>query len=67
MYDELVNQNEIPIKMTAIKKHLNNLEANFVRKIDKMLNVLLKQWQNIIAKLLLQLKSVTDLTVMMQK
>ena len=67
MYDELVNQNEIPIKMTAIKEHLNNLEANFDRKIDKMLNVLLKQWQNIIAKLLLQLKSVTDLTVMMQQ
>ena len=67
MYDELVNQNEIPIKMTAIKEHLNNFEANFDRKIDKMLNVLLKQWQNIIAKLLLQLKSVTDLTVMMQK
>ena len=50
VYDELVNQNEIPFKMTATKEDVNNLEANFDRKIDKMSNVLLEQLQNIIAK-----------------
>ena len=39
VYDELVNQNEIPIKMTATKEDLNILEANFNRKIDKMSNI----------------------------
>ena len=48
--DEVVNQNEIPIKMTVTKEDLDNLEANFDRKIDKMLNLLLKQLQNRIAK-----------------
>ena len=42
VYDELVNQNEIPIKMTATKEDLNNLEPNFHRKIEKMSNVLLE-------------------------
>ena len=32
VYEELVNQNEILIKMTATKKDLNNLESNFDRK-----------------------------------
>ena len=50
MYAELVNQNEIPIKMTAAREDPNNLKANFDRKIDKMSNVLLEQLQNIIAK-----------------
>ena len=50
MYDELVNQNEIPIKMTATKEDLNVLEANFDRKIDKMSNVLLEKMQNLIDK-----------------
>ena len=35
VYDELVNQNEIPIKMIATKEDLNILEANYDRKIDK--------------------------------
>ena len=35
MYDEWVNQNDIPIKMTATKVDLNTLEANFDRKIEK--------------------------------
>lgn len=43
MYDELANQNQIPIKMTATKEGLNILEANVDRKIDKMLNVLLEK------------------------
>ena len=47
VYDELVNQSEIPIKMTATKDNLNNLGANFDRK---MLNVLLEQLQNTIAR-----------------
>ena len=50
VYAELVNQNEIPIKMTAAREDLNNLKTNFNRKIDKMSNVLLEQLQNIIAK-----------------
>ena len=33
---ELVNQNEIPIKMAVTKEDLNNLEASFEWKIDKM-------------------------------
>ena len=37
MYDELMNQNEIPIKMTATKEDLNNLEANVDRKISILL------------------------------
>ena len=36
--------------MTATKVDLNTLEANFDRKIDKILNVLLEQLQEIIAK-----------------
>ena len=35
VYDELVNQNEIPIKMIATKEDLNILEANYDRNIDK--------------------------------
>ena len=50
VYDELVNQNEIPIKMTATKEDLNILEANFDRKIDKMSNILLEKLQNVIDK-----------------
>ena len=62
VYDELVNQNEIPIKMTATKEDLNILEANFDRKINKMSNILLEKLQNV--KLLVQLKSISDLLVM---
>ena len=51
VYDELVNQNEIPIKMKATKEDLNNLEANLDRKIDKISNVFLEQLQNTITKL----------------
>ena len=40
VYKELVNQNEIPIKMTATKEDLKNSKANFDRKMS---NVLLKQ------------------------
>ena len=36
--------------MTATKEDLNILEANFDRKIDKMLNVLLEKSQNVIDK-----------------
>ena len=50
VYDELVNQNEIPIKMTATKEDLNILEANFDRKINKMSNILLEKLQNVIDK-----------------
>ena len=50
VYDELVNQNEIPIKMIATKEDLNILEANFDRKIDKMSNTLLEKLQNVIDK-----------------
>ena len=45
-----MNQNELPIKMRATKEDLNILEANFDRKIDKMLNVLLEMLQNLIDK-----------------
>ena len=50
VYEELVNQNEIPIKMTATKEDLNIIEENFDRKIDKMSNVLLEKLQNLIDK-----------------
>ena len=50
VYEELVNQNQIPIKMTETKKALNILEANFDRKIDKMSNVLLEKLQKLIDK-----------------
>ena len=63
VYDELVNQNEIPMKRTATKEDLNILEANFNRKIDKMSNVRLEKLQNVLIKLLVQLKSITDLSV----
>ena len=43
MYDKLVNQNEIPIKITSTKEDLNILKANFDRKIDKMSNILLEK------------------------
>ena len=36
--------------MTTTKEDLNNLEANFDRKIDKSSNVLLEQLQNPVAK-----------------
>ena len=48
VYDELVNQNEIPIKMTATKEDLNILEANFDRKINKLSNILFEKLQNVI-------------------
>ena len=63
VYDELVNQNEIPMKRTATKEDLNILEANFNLKIDKMSNVRLEKLQNVLIKLLVQLKSITDLSV----
>ena len=50
VYDEVVNQNEISIKMIATKEDLNILEANFDRKIEKMLNLLLEKLQNLIDK-----------------
>ena len=34
-YDELVNQNEIPIKLAATKEDPNNWEANCHRTVDK--------------------------------
>ena len=48
VYDELVNQNEIPIKMTATKEDLNILEANFDGKINKLSNILFEKLQNVI-------------------
>ena len=51
MYDELVNQNETPIKMTATKEDLYILEANLDRKIDKMSNVVWEKLQNLIDKI----------------
>ena len=48
VYDELVNQNEIPIKMTATKEDLNILEANFDRKINKLSNILFEKLQKVI-------------------
>ena len=50
MYDKLVNQNEIPIKITSTKEDLNILKANFDRKIDKLSNILLEKVQNLIDK-----------------
>lgn len=48
--------------MTATKKELKTLDANFDRK---MANVLLKQLQNSV-KLLVQQKSIRDLTMMIE-
>ena len=48
VYDELVNQNEIPIKMIATKEDLNILEANFDGKINKLWNILFEKLQNVI-------------------
>lgn len=48
--------------MTATKKELKTLDANFDRK---MANVLLKQLQNSV-KLLVQQKSIKDLTMMIE-
>ena len=45
-----MNQNEIPIKMTATKEDLDILEANSDRKIDKMSKILLENLQNVIDK-----------------
>ena len=42
VHGELVNQNEIKIKMTARKEDLNNLQGIFHGKIDKMSSVLLE-------------------------
>ena len=50
VYEELVSQNELSIKMTATKEDLNISEVNFDRKVDKMLNVLLEKLQNLIDK-----------------
>ena len=50
VYEKLVNQNEIPIKMTATKEDLSNLGAIFDRNIEKMSTVLLEQLQNTITK-----------------
>lgn len=49
--------------MTSTKKELKTLDANFDRK---MTNVLLKQLQNSV-KLLVRQKSITDLTMMIEK
>lgn len=48
--------------MTATKKELKTLDANFDRK---MANVFLKQLQNSV-KLLVQQKSIRDLTMMIE-
>lgn len=48
--------------MTATKKELKTLDANFDRK---MANVLLRQLQNSV-KLLVQQKSIRDLTMMIE-
>ena len=50
VYEKLVNQNEIPIKMTATKEDLSNLGAIFDRNIEKMSTVLLQKLQNTITK-----------------
>lgn len=42
VHGELVNQNEIKIKMTARKEDLNNLQGIFHGKIDKMSSLLLE-------------------------
>ena len=43
MYEELVNRNAIPNKVTTKKGDLDNLESNFDRKIEEMTNVFLEQ------------------------
>ena len=43
-------QNEIPIKMTARKENMHNLEGNFYRIISTLSNILLEQLLNSIAK-----------------
>lgn len=43
-------QNEIPIKMTATKENMHNLEGNFDRTISTLSNILLQQLQNSIAQ-----------------
>ena len=55
---------KIQLKWQQQKKTLTISEANFDRKAGKMSNVLLKQLQNIIAKILVQPKPITDLAVM---
>ena len=55
---------KIQLKWQQQKKTLTISEANFDRKAGKMSNVLLKQLQNIIAKILAQPKPITDLAVM---
>ena len=50
MHDELVNQNEIQIKLAAAKEDMDKLEANVDSKMNKTSNVLLEKLQNIIAK-----------------
>ena len=55
---------KIQLKWQQQKKTLLISEANFDRKAGKMSNVLLEQLQNIIAKILVQLKPITDLAVM---
>ena len=54
----------IQLKWQQQKKTLTISEANFDRKAGKMSNVLFEQLQNIIAKILVQLKPITDLAVM---
>ena len=41
MHDELVNQNEIQIKLAATKEDMDKLEANIDSKMNKTSNVLL--------------------------
>ena len=55
---------KIQLKWQQQKKTLTISETNFDRKAGKMSNVLLKQLQNIIAKILVQPKPITDLAVM---
>ena len=55
---------KIQLKWQQQKKTLTISEENFDRKAGKMSNVLLKQLQNIIAKILVQPKPITDLAVM---
>ena len=60
-----MNQNEIPIKMTATKKQdLNNLGANLDRKTQNAGCTFGTVTEHNCNKLFVQLKSITDLTVM---
>ena len=62
----LCGNSDYPIKMTATKENLNNLEANFDRKMAKCRTYFWSSCRIQLLKLLVQLKSITDLTAMME-